>query len=490
MSDSLWVDELHTSWTVADGLSEVFARAARGNQSPIFFWIEWLICAIFGQSEIALRSVSLIAASALIAVLMVFVRRETGATIAAVAVGLLMAIDSNLLFYANEARPYALLQLCASVSAFSCYQYATTGLSRSRVCWIASAVAGCYLHYTAGLLLVAECAYLLLLRTYRSGETSGKSLRDCAIDCAVIAILLLPTLPHLFDIAGRRENWEQFVKRRGVADIFSVLPSTRIVVVAVIAALVVVGLPLGYRILRSRSPKGTDGTLELVRNRSLWLLAVCWFIIPVVIAFALNNTDLARVFFRRYLLSVIPATYLLIGLAISVPSRWWRFLVAAVVLVCGAYRSFTVQSVSPYLVVAQHSREDWRSAVAWLNENTGAASSHALVLLRAGLIEDDFLSNDRATWQEYSQLPISGLYRLDRNRMDVISLSYTDSGHLDSRTLELLEKKGEAWLLIRGRKSTREDVVSDAIRSTAGKFESDVQHSFGPTLGLCRILRR
>ena len=490
MGDSLWVDELHTSWTVADGLGDVFVRAARGNQSPIFFWMEWLICAICGHSEIALRLVSWIAANSLIAILMVFVRRETGATIAAAAVGLLLAIDSNLIFYANEARPYALLQLCASLSAISCYRYATAGLPRQRVAWIVLAVTGCYLHYTAGLLLVAECTYLLLLRRDRSREKTGKWLQSCAIDFTVIALLLLPTLPHLFDIAGRRENWEQFVKRRDVLDVMSVLPSTSIVLVAVIAISIVVVLPFGYRCFCCGTPERIQIPAGFRNRQSLWLMTILWFVVPVVIAFTLNNTDLARVFFRRYLVSVIPATYLLIGLAISMPSRHWRLLVAAVVIGFGAYQSYTVRPFSPYLVVARHSREDWRFAIEWLNENTGATLDRELVLLRAGLIEDDFLPSERATWQDYSQLPISGLYRLDRSGMDVISLPYTNSGRLDSRTLKLLGERGEAWLLVRGRKATREEVVAASIQSTGGEFEIAAQHSFGPTLGLCKILRK
>ncbi|MEZ6075018.1 MAG: hypothetical protein R3C56_04880 [Pirellulaceae bacterium] len=38
-TESLWLDELHTSWVVAGPWSDVASRARQGNQSPLFFWV-------------------------------------------------------------------------------------------------------------------------------------------------------------------------------------------------------------------------------------------------------------------------------------------------------------------------------------------------------------------------------------------------------------------------------------------------------------------
>ena len=100
---------------------------------------------------------------------------------------------------------------------------------------------------------------------------------------------------------------------------------------------------------------------------------------------------------------------------ISMPLRHWRLLVAAVVIGFGAYQSYTVRPFSPYLVVARHSREDWRFAIEWLNENTGATLDRELVLLRAGLIEDDLLQSERATWQ-YRRSRVRFLWRSEARR--------------------------------------------------------------------------
>ena len=40
-TESLWLDELHTSWVVAEGADGIVSRAHAGNQSPLFFFIVW-----------------------------------------------------------------------------------------------------------------------------------------------------------------------------------------------------------------------------------------------------------------------------------------------------------------------------------------------------------------------------------------------------------------------------------------------------------------
>ena len=59
LRDSLWLDELHTAWCAIGPLDEVAERAAMGNQSPVFYWLEWLLIEILGASESTLRLIFL-----------------------------------------------------------------------------------------------------------------------------------------------------------------------------------------------------------------------------------------------------------------------------------------------------------------------------------------------------------------------------------------------------------------------------------------------
>src|SRR5688572_13697935 len=92
LGESLWIDELHTAWCALAGLAEVGERAAMGNQSPPFFWLEWLLVRIFGPGELTLRLAGVIAGSLLPLAIFLVARRwvSVGAGLTAAA---LLAVD-------------------------------------------------------------------------------------------------------------------------------------------------------------------------------------------------------------------------------------------------------------------------------------------------------------------------------------------------------------------------------------------------------------
>src|SRR6187549_386898 len=96
INESLWVDELHTSWCVQGSIFDVAPRAADGNQSPLYFWLVWGVTRLFGESELTLRLPSLLAGLALPAMAWLLVRRqELGekTSLAAILAALLVCVD-------------------------------------------------------------------------------------------------------------------------------------------------------------------------------------------------------------------------------------------------------------------------------------------------------------------------------------------------------------------------------------------------------------
>ena len=61
INESLWLDELHTSWIVSDSLTEIAPRARIGNQSPVYFYVVRLSLLALGERELSLRLPSLLA---------------------------------------------------------------------------------------------------------------------------------------------------------------------------------------------------------------------------------------------------------------------------------------------------------------------------------------------------------------------------------------------------------------------------------------------
>ena len=105
---SFWLDELHSAWTVWDDLGSVIPRAKAGHQSPIYFLGLWVWKQASGGSELALRLSSVLATASACVVLTIGTARWSNSLIAGITSGLILAIESNAIFFGTELRPYAL----------------------------------------------------------------------------------------------------------------------------------------------------------------------------------------------------------------------------------------------------------------------------------------------------------------------------------------------------------------------------------------------
>ncbi len=111
VGESLWLDELHTAWVVADGTQQLVPRAAVGNQSPVYFALVWPLTKLAGTSEFWLRLPSVLAGVALVVGVYLAMIRWTACWSAGLLAAVLVAVDRNCVFYGQEARAYALVQL-------------------------------------------------------------------------------------------------------------------------------------------------------------------------------------------------------------------------------------------------------------------------------------------------------------------------------------------------------------------------------------------
>ena len=112
-----------------------------------------------------------------------------------------------------------------------------------RVTWIATGVLLFYLHYTAALLFVAEIVYYALVwilarfplagasglssstrwrfgfpfaAKASSGRSFGYRWTQLVTDVILLGLGLLPAVPHLREIAQRRQDWSSFVPARSL----------------------------------------------------------------------------------------------------------------------------------------------------------------------------------------------------------------------------------------------------------------------------------
>jgi hypothetical protein len=491
--ESLWLDELHTAWCAGGSLADVAPRAVMGNQSPLFFWLEWFVVHVLGSSELTLRLPSLFAGCMLPVALFLVVQRWTTFSGLGLLAAALAVIDPTCIFYSTEARPYALVELLAVIHVAVFAELIQRPTWELRAAFVGGAALLIHLHYTAALLIVAEnCYWLFMLGKRGSALPYGWHLM--VIDLSVLALLILPASGILLEIAHRRDNWAAFVPQRRIAEIVQSLWTNPVRGSALLDAEIwqfLNSLPWSIcclyvatdlvvrRWLKARASHAVD---PIVSDHAA-ALSLCWLLVPLAIAWLATATGWARLYLPRYVLVAAPAAMVLAAMQAGLaPGKWGRVIVASALLVAGVWTSGIPWRLGDENRVIDSRGEDWRSAVEFLNQEF-ATKEPVPVLLRSGLIEDNALreSPDEALI-EYCLFPLQSLYRINVDPDLLIPLPSRDSGRLLPETLKMIFGHRGAWLVVRGSNRTATLIERQVTESAAGGGKSlrvMERHSFG-----------
>ncbi len=462
--DSLWLDELHTSWTVDAGLGEVAPRAQMGNNQPAWFYLEYCVTRCLGVGEFSLRLISLVSGLACIVTALVIAWRMTGSRCAAIVAGSLVLTDPNALFFSIEARPYALVQWVGliQVAAFNkwfmtlhsavtsdgdaeaptdaaCARVGVAATRRWGVAWWVLSVLLFQLHCTTFLLPLAQLALALVFAPGRSSRIAF-----CAVWFLFVGTTLL-SLPGLMDIYDRRAAWNAFVRIPSAMRLLDVFPLGAYLFPVSLLCVLEWGMRhFGWQshdasacVGRAESRGGAKAALhhrapatESIRRRDRQIVFVTLqFALPLLIAFLLTRTDTARLFFRRYLMVVSLLPMLLAGLLVA-RIRGVRFRVAAAVLVIlvGVAWEGPLNRAWHSGKFVRRSQEDWRSVMTVINRRSNAGD---VVYLASDLIESerlhDFDDYENARFRSYCAYPLEGLYAI-RDDLVLISLPCSRCG--------------------------------------------------------------
>jgi mannosyltransferase len=459
--ESLWLDELHTAWCAVGPLAEVAQRGAIGNQGPLFFWLEWLMLRLFGPSELALRLLSIASGSLVPLAVFLFARRWKLDTAGLVAAGL-VAVDPLSIFYATEARPYGLLQLMAVIHMALTAEAPWVPTLRWRFAWIGLAVAMFYLHFTAALILFAEAVFLGVSRFLQVGwslcppEMRGVEVDEAEIaerrskgiptfsqlfvDLGVVSLVCLMQLSVLQYVFAHNANWTMFVPRAPfwAAIHWFPLPAWWWGILVLLAIIGMQKVELGASVVR------------WFWGDHICALVGLWLAIPLAIAWLTTWTDLARLFYPRYLVCVLPGAGLFAGLCVfSIPWTWARGAVGVATVACALWNGGTMGRIVHDGRVLDPRGEDWRGAVSWLNEQT--PQTQFPVLVASGLIEADALRQPHdELLEDYCLLPVTSLYPLGVDRADMFPLPLHEPETLDQVVEMLVVHRGGVWLIVRG----------------------------------------
>lgn len=308
---------------------------------PLYFLLLHFVVLAAGTSEFALRWLSVAANVATLALLFALARRwfagRTGTAVGLIA-ALLGALAPFYVWYAQEARPYALVLFWSTLAV-----YALT--RRWAVVYVIAAAAAVYTHYFA--------LFMIPLHVALVAVTAGWKNRRWVLLPAVplaAAALLIPMV--LSSIAGNAGSGPYFVPLevilRDVLNSFSVGitldPAQAVWIDAGLLALFVIGA------VTSRAPAS-------------WLVPG-YVLIPVLGMFAVT---FIRPLYQnsRYLIAISPAFYLGVAAGTVALARQWRVMVipALAIFLAGAALSLNNLYFNP-----QFGKDDHRAWAEYLQE--------------------------------------------------------------------------------------------------------------------------
>ncbi len=472
--ESLWLDELHTSWVVSGTFDEIARRARIGNQSPLYFYLVRGSTLLLGSNEMAIRLPSLMAGIGLMVAVGSVMWRWCGVAWAGWLAAGLVAVDHNMIFFAQEARPYALVQLVAWLQLAAFWRLQSTVRWRDRLLVTGGWVLMFYLHYTTLLLVTGELLWWSAMQFWQRGR-GGYRPSQVLADVAIVVLASVPVWSHLADIAARRTMWELFIVQ--------VPPwvalrwfhwELYLVNAVIVCSLVMVLNSARWRIRTLGRQRGA----EIPSWIAVVPLLVCWWTVAVLIAWSLTTSDLARVFFPRYLIGVAVAPMACAGLCLTAcrgpRSRAFGFLAIMALAVYG--NGIWSQYHRDGRLITDR-RQDWRGAITWLNAQRHDASP---VLVRSGLIEADRLGADASeSLREYCLLPVTSLYPIWPAE-GVTPLRTSHSGRLSERTQGPLRQHRGGWFVISARAGSHEAMQRDLRESLPDcRLEILQEQSFG-----------
>ncbi len=461
VGESLWLDELHSSWAVTGSSAAVAGRAAAGNQLPLYFWLLQGVTSTLGHSEWSLRLIS-VASSMGAAFLVSFLlggwsrwlrplgphlNDLGGRLLVASLVVAWIALDRIQLFYATEARVYALLQLLSLLGWYIIYRSllaSSTSVAPEKepaaspkgrnaaycAVWCGLALLSIHLHLVAALFVAWQAGFTighsLWLRNW-------PSLRRWSYATCFVGLGSIPALTLAATVWQRRGQWQSFAgdaSWQALLDVFPILPL--LVPVLVLGWL---DWSLNRQGTRHASELPNDQSMRVVNNpffilsttresgtvrgeyacsmhtRLLWSVAAFG---PLLTVWMLTALDVAPMLHRRYVLcSALPIVLLAGVQLLCIRGRTLQVaaLVTASVWLFASQGTWNVW-MHGQLLGAQRG-EDWRAAAAWVAQQIQTGDE---LWCASGLIEAESASiPPPESMNAYLSFPLRGLYRIDVN---------------------------------------------------------------------------
>jgi mannosyltransferase len=351
---SLFLDE-SVSATLATAPWHRFANVVSHREANMaLYYLLLRGWVVFGHSEIALRSLSVLLAVGALWVVIMLSRELFGRRIA-LAAGLLFAVNPLYVQFAQDVRGYALALLLVSASSYLFVRGMGFRSPAPRLCWTAYTVVtalAAYSNFWAALVPLAQALSLAFLPPERIPW------RRILAAAVALAVLLVPLglLIQSTDSAG--VNW---AAGSSAGHLFTrIRSSVPHAALDVLALAVTVGVVVVIVLLRRRRAIG-----DLFSREWAVLFTACWLVVPVAAVVLLSLVQ-RPLFVVRYLMVSLPPALMLVAVGIVRVSSHARRITAVTITLLLVVVAASLVGVAQWY--SQGGPQDFRSAVSYIAE--------------------------------------------------------------------------------------------------------------------------
>ena len=385
-NQSLWYDEGFSVYLARMDLDEITSRTAADIQPPLYYYLlhGWIL--LFGDSEWALRALSVLFGVLTVPVIYGVARLLFRSRAAGLLAALLVAVSPLHLWYGQEARMYTLLTwLCLLASLLLLLAMTTRRAWVNALLWVAytaATVAALYTHYFALFVLAAQAVYVLVVLTAQGFRPLRLLVGSLASGVAIL-LFYLPWLPYLYTRYGTDASyWPGQLKIHEVlVDIGivfsggeSVTEAIGIILSIAYGLVFVCCLVALYSKASSAARQPADDSDDLLPGSYFPLLfLLLYFFLPLVLILAVSynspkfNARYAMVSHPAFLLALAGGLVALWQSRTSYLNNLLRGTLAALVLIMllgtAAYANYNAYTDPTF------ARADFRSVAAHVRQN-------------------------------------------------------------------------------------------------------------------------
>ena len=295
---SLWSDEGNSLALARRGFVEIAQRTAFDIHPPLYYWLLKVWIALWGESEIGLRSLSVGLGVGLVGLIYLLGIELFNHRVALLAV-LLAGVSPLQIYYSQEARMYMLLAVLSTLTILLGVKI----LAAPNKGWLEffyglTVVAGLYTHYAYPLVLVV----INLVAIFQRRQTPMLLLRW-------LGLQLVPLLLYLSWLPTAWRQLTTWPSERQAASVLEMMTTLSETLLYGLSWPYELGLPVvgGLLVLL------LVATIALIKRErpALWLLGL-WLLLPVLLTLVTYSPA-----FLKFLLVASPPLCLLLAVAIA-----------------------------------------------------------------------------------------------------------------------------------------------------------------------------